>query len=70
MFKKLGQALNTSKGKKEKIRVDLEVIDISGLPPAIRECRVVWMTSKGMVQLTPSKVVRAGGVAHAGSKTD
>ncbi|KAF5831698.1 hypothetical protein DUNSADRAFT_12720 [Dunaliella salina] len=61
MFKKLGGGLKTlGKGKKEKLRVDLEVIDISGLPPPIRECRVMWITQKGMVQLTPSKVVRAG----------
>jgi len=61
MFKKLGGGLKTlGKGKKEKLRVDLEVLDISGLPPPIRECRVVWITAKGMVQLTPSKVVRAG----------
>jgi hypothetical protein len=40
MFKKLGKALST-KSAKYKIRIDVAVVEVTGLPDAIPNCRVI-----------------------------
>lgn len=61
LFKKLKGGGGT------KLRMDLEVDTLEGLPQPIRECRVVWARSS-KVQMTNLASVRGGGWPGGGRR--
>ena len=60
MFRKLGRALS-QKGR-SKVRVDVKIVRLQGLPPSVTACRVVWARD-AKVQMTRQAAVVEGDVA-------
>lgn len=56
MFKKLGKALGS---KKIKIRLDVEIGAVQGLPTSVAACRVVWARD-AKVQMTTFTPIENG----------
>lgn len=57
MFKKLGRAL-TNKGR-FKVRVDVSILDVSGLPEGVTNCRLLWQR-ESKLQMTKTVLTEGG----------